>query len=277
MAEVKSGESPSPGDESVPVSSTQEGTEVGVSKGVEEEEEGAMQVEEDGTVPEEKSQEAKSNTDSGYPMDSSAMEDATATADSSLGPGTNETHNSAEGVYMQHLLDVLSKTVKKCVHAGRFSTFARNYKFAYQNNPKALQSIAQQHVQHLQDNVQAEIQLLLSEEEIPVLFNKLETILNDAATEENTTTWRPSGDPEKDLRSHRMAVKLKEREELQKRLAAQEQETARLQKSVLQSRQKLLHTQQKLQDKMEMFAEAAAACDTCPMERVCELQLMCPK
>ena len=50
-----------------------------------------------------------------------------------------------------------------------------------------------------------------------------------------------------------MAIKLKEREELQKRLEAHENETARLQKSVLQTRQKLLHTQQKLQAKMETF------------------------
>ncbi|XP_066273997.1 polyamine-modulated factor 1-like [Branchiostoma lanceolatum] len=266
MAEVEPKEClSSPKVEAVPVASNQEETAADVSKDVEVEE---RNMEVDGAIPgpEEKSEKANSNMDNGCPMDST-MEDVT--TDSTLGPGaSNETHNSAEGVYMQNLLDVMYKTVKKCIHAGRFSTFANNYKFAYKHNPKALQSIVQQHVQHLQDSVHAEIQLILSDEEIPVLFERLETVLKDSTTEEDTTAWRPSGDPEKDLRSHTMAVKLKERDELQKRLEAHERETARLQKSVLQARQKLLHTQQKLQAKMENLEKAAAACDTCPMEQV---------
>ncbi|XP_078606213.1 polyamine-modulated factor 1-like isoform X1 [Branchiostoma floridae x Branchiostoma japonicum] len=269
MAEVEQEKSPcSPVVEDDPVASTQEETKSDASKGVTVDER-RMEVEEPVPEPEEKSQNANSKMDNGCPMDTT-MEDVT--TDSTLGPGTNnETNtcnNSVEGVYMQHLLDVLSKTVKKCIHAGRFSTFAKSYKFAYKQNPKALQSIIQQHVEHLQDSVEAEIQLVLSEEKIPDLFQKLETVLNDSAMEEDTTAWRPSGDPEKDLRSHTMAIKLKEREELQKRLEAHENEMARLQKSVLQTRQKLLHTQQKLQAKMEAFEKAAAACDTCPMEHV---------
>ncbi|XP_038072137.1 polyamine-modulated factor 1-like [Patiria miniata] len=176
-----------------------------------------------------------------------------------------------EGSHMIRLRDALQKTVKKCLEAGRYSTFGRSYYFAHEKRPEALRSIREQFLENLESSIQKELELMIDEEGLVKLFNELDQHIQDAPTQLTKPAWRPSGDPVEDSRAHLIQPKLREKERLEHLLDQIEQENKRLHQAVLPRKQHLLDTKQKITEKMKTFDRAAAACRKIPEDEMEEM------
>ncbi|XP_071965176.1 polyamine-modulated factor 1-like [Antedon mediterranea] len=172
--------------------------------------------------------------------------------------------STTDGIHIIHLREALGKTVKKCLESARYKTFANHYKFA---SEKALRSIVSQFVENLKSTVQSELELMIEEENLVPLFNELDDLINDIPTDRQQPAWRPSGNPDTDVRNHRMQPKLKEKERLVKLLQQHEEENKRLKEALKPRKRQLADTQQKLK-KFKAFETAAKACNKIPMKDV---------
>ncbi|XP_072038863.1 polyamine-modulated factor 1-like [Amphiura filiformis] len=177
---------------------------------------------------------------------------------------TTEDSHVDEGPHMVHLRQALHKTIKKCIGAARYTRFAKSYKFAHQKKPQALKSIVKQFAENLQSEIEKELELMITEENLVPLFNELDQQIKDAPPKSDTPAWRPSGNPERDTTSHIMQAKLKEKERLQFLLKQVEDENVKLHEALLTRKQHLLKTQQEITDKLNMFEQAAEDCDKIP-------------
>ncbi|XP_071793908.1 polyamine-modulated factor 1-like [Asterias amurensis] len=207
-------------------------------------------------------------------MDKSSAGPGSASNESSLAYSRlEETRQCDEGSHMIRLRDALQKTVKKCLEAGRYSTFARSYSFAHEKRPAALRSIREQFLENLESSVQKELELMIEEEGLVRLFNELDQHIHEAPTQLSQPAWRPSGDPVEDVRSHLIQPKLREKERLEHLLEQVQQENKRLYQALVPRKQHLLDTKQKINEGLKPFDKAAAACKKVPtadMEKMIE-------
>ena len=74
---------------------------------------------------------------------------------------------------------------------------------------------------------------------------------------------RPSGNPERDLKSHIMQPKLKEKERLQLLLKQIEEDNVRLHEALVPRKQHLTKTQDKITQKLNMFEQVILLSNLC--------------
>ncbi|XP_061039285.1 polyamine-modulated factor 1 isoform X1 [Eubalaena glacialis] len=137
------------------------------------------------------------------------------------------------------LFDTMVDTfLQKLVAAGSYQRFTDYYKCFYQLQPEMTQRIYDKFVTQLQTSIQEEISEIKAEGNLEAVLNALDAIVEESK-DCKEPAWRPSGIPEKDLRSAVMPYFLQQRDALQRRVQKQEAENRQLADAVLAGRRQV--------------------------------------
>ncbi|XP_067664341.1 polyamine-modulated factor 1-like [Haliotis asinina] len=162
-----------------------------------------------------------------------------------------------EGRHMIHLRQSLEKTVKKCLSSVRYSAFKEHFQPLYEHNSKALRGIRDQMVEQLDSNIFDEISNMFEEENILPLMNGL-----DDLKEYPEKAWRPSGDPDVDVRAHVLPGHIKHREQLAAMLKELESRNRMLQETVRARQEKLYSTCEQVEQICGVWQKSEGALST---------------
>ncbi|XP_061039288.1 polyamine-modulated factor 1 isoform X3 [Eubalaena glacialis] len=119
-----------------------------------------------------------------------------------------------------------------------YQRFTDYYKCFYQLQPEMTQRIYDKFVTQLQTSIQEEISEIKAEGNLEAVLNALDAIVEESK-DCKEPAWRPSGIPEKDLRSAVMPYFLQQRDALQRRVQKQEAENRQLADAVLAGRRQV--------------------------------------
>ncbi|XP_007171933.2 polyamine-modulated factor 1 isoform X4 [Balaenoptera ricei] len=137
------------------------------------------------------------------------------------------------------LFDTMVDTfLQKLVAAGSYQRFTDCYKCFYQLQPEMTQRIYDKFVTQLQTSIQEEISEIKAEGNLEAVLNALDAIVEESK-DCKEPAWRPSGIPEKDLRSAVVPYFLQQRDALQRRVQKQEAENRQLADAVLAGRRQV--------------------------------------
>ncbi|KAM8814729.1 polyamine-modulated factor 1-like [Rhynchonycteris naso] len=137
------------------------------------------------------------------------------------------------------LLDTTVDTfLQKLVAAGSYQRFTDCYKCFYQLQPEMTQQIYDKFITQLQTSIREEISEIKEEGNLEAVLNALDTIVEEGK-DRKEPAWRPSGIPEKDLRSTLVPYFLQQRDILQRRVQKQEAENRQLADAVLAGRRQV--------------------------------------
>nr|XP_058959161.1 polyamine-modulated factor 1-like [Pocillopora verrucosa] len=171
-----------------------------------------------------------------------------------------EKQEESEGRRMVLFRKVMKKCLDKIMAAGSQEKFANCFSAMRDRNPAEFKSITEQLMEHLQNNIEKEIDLMIKQEDLVHFFNELDRIVAASNTEDSQPAWRPSGNPDKDVIDHVMQVKLAYKEQLKHILQQVENENEKLKDEVLPKREKLLESERRINEKTNDFGEAADYC-----------------
>uniref|UniRef100_A0A8D0PE20 Polyamine-modulated factor 1 n=1 Tax=Sus scrofa TaxID=9823 RepID=A0A8D0PE20_PIG len=137
------------------------------------------------------------------------------------------------------LFDTMVDTfLQKLVAAGSYQRFTDCYKCFYQLQPEMTQRIYDKFITQLQTSIREEISEIKAEGNLEAVLNALDGIVEEGK-DRKETAWRPSGIPEKDLRSTMVPYFLQQRDILQRRVQKQEAENRQLAEAVLAGRRQV--------------------------------------
>ncbi|XP_047640279.1 polyamine-modulated factor 1 [Phacochoerus africanus] len=137
------------------------------------------------------------------------------------------------------LFDTMVDTfLQKLVAAGSYQRFTDCYKCFYQLQPEMTQRIYDKFITQLQTSIREEISEIKAEGNLEAVLNALDGIVEEGK-DRKETAWRPSGIPEKDLRSTMVPYFLQQRDVLQRRVQKQEAENRQLAEAVLAGRRQV--------------------------------------
>ncbi|XP_019518081.1 PREDICTED: polyamine-modulated factor 1-like [Hipposideros armiger] len=141
------------------------------------------------------------------------------------------------------LLDTTVDTfLQKLIAAGSYQRFTDCYKRFYQLQPEVTRRIYDKFVTQLQTSIREEISDIKVEGNLEAVLNALDAIVEEGR-DRTEPAWRPSGIPEKDLRSVTVPCLLRQRDALQRRLQRLEAENRQLADAVLAGRQQVQELQ----------------------------------
>ncbi|KAL9988107.1 hypothetical protein ACROYT_G002512 [Oculina patagonica] len=172
-----------------------------------------------------------------------------------------EKQEEGEGRRMLFFRKVMKKCLDKIMAAGSQEKFASCFTAIKERNPAEFKSITEQLMQHLQNNIEKEIDLMIKQEDLVYFFNELDRIVATSDKEDSQPAWRPSGDPDKDIIDHVMQVKLAYKDQLTHILQQVEKDNERLKGEVLPKREKLVESERRLSEKTTDLREAAEYCE----------------
>jgi len=172
-----------------------------------------------------------------------------------------EKQEENEGRRMVFFRKVMRKCLDKIMVAGSQEKFASCFTKIKERNPDEFKSITEQLMQHLQNNIEKEIDLMIKQEDLVYFFNELDRIVAASDKEDPQPAWRPSGDPDKDIIDHVMDVKLAYKDQLTNILQQVESYNDRLKGEVLPKREELVETERRLSEKTNALREAAEYCE----------------
>ncbi|XP_030157848.1 polyamine-modulated factor 1 [Lynx canadensis] len=151
------------------------------------------------------------------------------------------------------LLDTLVDTfLQKLVAAGSYQRFTDCYKRLYQLQPEMTQRIYDKFITQLQTSVREEISEIKAEGNLEAVLNALDKIVEDRKDQEEPA-WRPSGNPEADLRSALVPYFRQQRDALQRHVRKQEAENRRLAEAVVAGRQQVQELQRRGQARQQAW------------------------
>ncbi|XP_045310429.1 polyamine-modulated factor 1 [Leopardus geoffroyi] len=151
------------------------------------------------------------------------------------------------------LLDTLVDTfLQKLVAAGSYQRFTDCYKRLYQLQPEMTQRIYDRFITQLQTSVREEISEIKAEGNLEAVLNALDKIAEDRNGQEEPA-WRPSGNPEADLRSALVPYFRQQRDALQRHVRKQEAENRRLAEAVVAGRQQVQELQRRGQARQQAW------------------------
>ncbi|XP_037356870.1 polyamine-modulated factor 1 isoform X1 [Talpa occidentalis] len=137
------------------------------------------------------------------------------------------------------LLDTMVDTfLQKLVAAGSYQRFTDCYKRFYQLQPELTQRIYDKFITQLQTSIREEISEIKVEGNLEAILNALDTIVEEGK-DRKEAAWRPSGIPEKDMRSALLPYFLQQRDTLQRRVQKQEVENRQLADAILAGRKQV--------------------------------------
>ncbi|XP_069432694.1 polyamine-modulated factor 1 isoform X1 [Ovis canadensis] len=133
-----------------------------------------------------------------------------------------------------------------------FQRFTDYYKSFYQLQPEMTQRIHDKFITQLQTSIQEEISEIKAEGNLEAVLIALDTIVEESK-DRTEPAWRPSGIPEKDLRSAMAPYLLQQRGALQRRVQKQEAENRQLADAVLAGRRQLEELQLQAQARQQAW------------------------
>ncbi|XP_004619368.1 polyamine-modulated factor 1 [Sorex araneus] len=137
------------------------------------------------------------------------------------------------------LLDTMVDTfLQKLVAAGSYQRFTECFKCFSQLQSEMSQRIYDKFVTQLQTSILEEIAEIKAEGNLEAVLNALDALVEEGKDRQEPA-WRPSGDPEKDLRSPLLPYFLQQRDTLRRRVQRQEAENRQLAEQVLNGRRQV--------------------------------------
>jgi len=179
-----------------------------------------------------------------------------------------EKQEEDEGKRMESFRKVMKKCLDKIMASGSQEKFSSCFTATRERNPVEFRSIIEQLMQHLQNNIEKEIDLMIKQEDLVYFFNELDRIVEATDTENSQPAWRPSGNPGKDICDHIMQVKLAYKDQLTHILQQLESDNDKLKGEVLPKREKLLETERQLSEKTKDLKEAGEFCEENALEKL---------
>ncbi|XP_014396325.1 PREDICTED: polyamine-modulated factor 1 isoform X2 [Myotis brandtii] len=119
-----------------------------------------------------------------------------------------------------------------------YQRFTDCYKRFYQLQPEMTQRIYDKFLTQLQTSIREEISEIKAEGNLEAVLTALDTIVEEGK-DRKEPAWRPSGIPEKDLRSTMVPYFLQQRDALRRRVQRQEAENRQLADAVLAGRRQV--------------------------------------
>ncbi|XP_006923570.1 polyamine-modulated factor 1 [Pteropus alecto] len=137
------------------------------------------------------------------------------------------------------LLDTTVDTfLQKLVAAGSFQRFTECYQRFYQLQPEMTRRLYDKFITQLQTSVREEVAEIKAEGNLEAVLSNLDAIVEEGKAREEPA-WRPSGAPEKDMRSALAPYLLQQRDTLQRRVQRQEVENKQLADAVRAGRRQV--------------------------------------
>ncbi|XP_053764784.1 solute carrier family 25 member 44 isoform X1 [Panthera pardus] len=133
-----------------------------------------------------------------------------------------------------------------------YQRFTDCYKRLYQLQPEMTQRIYDKFITQLQTSVREEISEIKAEGNLEAVLNALDKIVEDRKDQEEPA-WRPSGNPEADLRSALVPYFRQQRDALQRHVRKQEAENRRLAEAVVAGRQQVQELQRRGQARQQAW------------------------
>ncbi|XP_032319944.1 polyamine-modulated factor 1 isoform X3 [Camelus ferus] len=172
------------------------------------------------------------------------------------------------------LFDTMVDTfLQKLVASGSYRRFTDCYKRFYQLQPEMTQRIYDKFITQLQTSIRSftstlshcrmglvqqqndEISEIKEEGNLEAVLNALDVIVEEGK-DRREPAWRPSGIPEKDLRSTLVPYFLQQRDALQRRVQKQEAENRQLADAVLAGRRQVEELQLQVQARQQAWQSA---------------------
>ncbi|XP_032319941.1 polyamine-modulated factor 1 isoform X1 [Camelus ferus] len=169
------------------------------------------------------------------------------------------------------LFDTMVDTfLQKLVASGSYRRFTDCYKRFYQLQPEMTQRIYDKFITQLQTSIRSftstlshcrmglvqqqndEISEIKEEGNLEAVLNALDVIVEEGK-DRREPAWRPSGIPEKDLRSTLVPYFLQQRDALQRRVQKQEAENRQLADAVLAGRRQVEELQLQVQARQQAW------------------------
>ncbi|KAL0974198.1 hypothetical protein UPYG_G00217000 [Umbra pygmaea] len=153
---------------------------------------------------------------------------------------------------------VIEKSLEKFISDAGFQRFAHTFHPFYKKNPEMTEDIHKQFIEHLQRNIQVEINDLIEEGALECKLDELDKL--DAAEKSQDPAWRPSGVPDQDLCSFVMPYYLKQQVYLKRELDNIRKENAALAQRVLAGRARIEQTELRIATAVDEWKASAQAC-----------------
>ncbi|XP_074205673.1 polyamine-modulated factor 1 isoform X4 [Camelus bactrianus] len=150
---------------------------------------------------------------------------------------------------MPHRKDISSFL---CGSFWNYRRFTDCYKRFYQLQPEMTQRIYDKFITQLQTSIRDEISEIKEEGNLEAVLNALDVIVEEGK-DRREPAWRPSGIPEKDLRSTLVPYFLQQRDALQRRVQKQEAENRQLADAVLAGRRQVEELQLQVQARQQAW------------------------
>lgn len=157
------------------------------------------------------------------------------------------------GMSRVQLLDTMVDTfLQKLVAAGSYKRFTHCYKRFYQLQPDMTQRIYDKFITQLQTSIRDEISEIKEEGNLEAVLNSLDKIVEEGK-DRKEPAWRPSGIPEKDLRSTMVPYFLQQRDTLRQHVQKQEAKNRQLAEAVLAGRRQVEDLQLQVQARQQAW------------------------
>jgi len=177
-----------------------------------------------------------------------AESDTTKTSDN---PGDLHKEENEEGPHLKNLKHALKNGVDKCINSIKLDQFKQAYSFIDQKQPKLLEHVHAKYKSAVQDMMQQEIAQMLDEENLSELLQGMDKMKETCSA---SKAWRPSGVPSDDIEAHLIAIKLVQKEKLEK-FVEQVEAQQKQQETLLRHHQKLFA------DKVENLQKVTKLCN----------------
>ncbi|KFM74829.1 Polyamine-modulated factor 1, partial [Stegodyphus mimosarum] len=120
----------------------------------------------------------------------------------------------AEDRLKTYFQNAISYTLQKYLDSVKFSVFKREYPELYEKSPSNLREFYKQFKYQLECSARIDLDNLCQQTNIGTLLCELDNVMKENKTNINDHSWRPSGNPEEDIKDHVYQEKQKYREKL---------------------------------------------------------------
>ncbi|KFM79786.1 Polyamine-modulated factor 1, partial [Stegodyphus mimosarum] len=166
----------------------------------------------------------------------------------------------------RHFERAVSLTLQKYISSITFSLFRKMYPEIHQKCPEELHDIYNQFADELKPGIQEDLNPLFEKTNIGALLTDLENMIQMQA--DNGPSWRPSGNPEEDLRDHICEEKKKHKKALQYYLSTMIAQKEALEEEMSQNDKEISNLQECMRAHHQKVKEAMSTLDQSMLSQI---------
>ncbi|XP_069138655.1 polyamine-modulated factor 1-like [Argopecten irradians] len=183
---------------------------------------------------------------------------------------TNDDSQKTESIGRMQILDkALSQARKKIISSAKLQLFQKHLRPIHKKNPEIIKKMHMLLTKQLDSHISEEVVLMFAEEQMEKILNDLDAIV-ESQRDNKEKAWRPSGNPQQDSRVYNIAVKLKQKAQLQHVVSQLEQQNSLFRDHVALKQKKLLGTKRTVDSGIKQRRNIKEAAASIPSKEMSE-------